>query len=380
MRLNVLDSLRGVFALMIVLLHTDMQSHLFYMDFVRNSDIFVDFFFVLSGFVISLSYMGKTGKRYALPEFMLRRTGRLWPLHMVVLVGFVLLVLIKALVAALGIFAADVPYTKVEITRFTIENIFLVQAFRNETVLWLNFPAWSISAEFWAYALFGVLCLAPLRWIPWLASLSGLIAFAALQGWVDFGFGAFVNYGLFRGICYFMLGHLCYLLWLKLRHLRLRAATGVEIGVVVLIVLQTIHAENEIVRMLMPLTFVLAILIFTFEGGVVSRLLSLKTFRILGDRSYSIYMIHALILNVVGLMVRMLERILGQDLYSANQMQEGTPMLIDFGAPWMMDIATLLLAIVVIWLSGFTYRYVEMPGQAWTNSRIVAWRLRREVG
>jgi len=377
MRLSVLDSLRGIFALMIVFLHIPMQSHFFYMDFVRNSGTFVEFFFVLSGFVISLSYMGKVGQRHALPEFMIRRTGRLWPLHMATLAGFVLLILIKALADMLGIFSADVLYSGPAITIFTIENIFLVHAFRSETVLWLNFPSWSISAEFWAYALFGLICLTSVRAIPWLAGLVAIAAFAVLRGWIDPGFGYFIGYGLWRGICFFMVGHLCYLVWLRIRHLRLPAATFAECAVVALIIVQTIHLDIPVVEILTPLTFALAILVFTFEGGMVSRILLFGPIRTLGERSYSIYMIHVLVLAVLGLLLRMIERLMGLSLQSANRSGEEAPKLVDFGSLWIMDIATLMLVAVVVWLAGFTYRWVEMPGQAWTNAWIKEWRAKR---
>lgn len=380
MRLSVLDSLRGIFALMIVFLHTAMQSHFYYMDFVRNSDTFVEFFFVLSGFVISLSYMGKVGQRHALPEFIIRRVGRLWPLHMAVLTGFVLLILIKVLADVLGLFSADASYTGLEITKFIIENIFLVQTFRNETVLWLNFPAWSISAELWSYALFGLICLAPFRAIPWLVALIGIVAFAFLRGWIEPGFGEFLGKGLFRGICFFMVGHLCYLVWLRIRHLTLPWATSVECAVLALIIIKTIYLDVPVVKILMPLTFSLAILVFTFEAGAVSRILLGAPMRTLGERSYSIYMIHIFVMSVLGLFIRLFERLIGVSLYSPNWTGIGIPMLLDLGSPWIMDIATLMLVAVVVWLAGFTYRYIEMPGQAWTRVLISRWRVRREAG
>ena len=363
---------------MIVFLHTVMQNHFFYMDFVRNSGTFVEFFFVLSGFVISLSYMGKVGQRHALPEFMIRRVGRLWPLHIAVLTSFVLLVLVKALADMLGVFSADTPYTGPEITNFIVENVFLVQAFRNETVLWLNFPSWSISAELWTYALFGLICLAPLRAIPWLAGLTGVATFAVLLGWIDPGFGHFLKYGLFRGICFFMVGHLCYLAWLRIRHLTLPGATLIECAMVALIIVQTIYLEMPVANMLMPLTFALAILVFTFEAGVVSQILSSVPMRTLGNRSYSIYMIHAFVMAVLGLIIRIFERLSGMSVNSPSRTGVNTQMLLDFGSPWIMDIAALMLVAVVVWLAGFTYRYIEMPGQAWANARIKAWRARCE--
>ena len=83
MRLVALDSLRGLCALMVALLHINSVSHISESSFVRQSWLFVDFFFVLSGFVIAFTYLDKIESKAALVEFAIRRFGRVWPLHAV---------------------------------------------------------------------------------------------------------------------------------------------------------------------------------------------------------------------------------------------------------------------------------------------------------
>lgn len=55
-RFAVLDSWRGLAACMVALFHLRVPSHLDGAALVRNASLFVDFFFVLSGFVITASY------------------------------------------------------------------------------------------------------------------------------------------------------------------------------------------------------------------------------------------------------------------------------------------------------------------------------------
>jgi peptidoglycan/LPS O-acetylase OafA/YrhL len=54
--LHKLESLRGVAACMVVLYHSPFNYGDGDVSFISNSYLFVDFFFVLSGFVMSLAY------------------------------------------------------------------------------------------------------------------------------------------------------------------------------------------------------------------------------------------------------------------------------------------------------------------------------------
>jgi peptidoglycan/LPS O-acetylase OafA/YrhL len=55
-RFVVLDSLCGVCALMVTLYHLNAYSVVKALPFFINAYLFVDFFFVLSGFVIATNY------------------------------------------------------------------------------------------------------------------------------------------------------------------------------------------------------------------------------------------------------------------------------------------------------------------------------------
>ena len=88
MHFRVLDSWRGVAALLVAIFHLNLYSALYPLDFIRNAYLFVDFFFVLSGFVITHSYAARLGTIEELGSFALKRFGRLWPLHVAVLLAF----------------------------------------------------------------------------------------------------------------------------------------------------------------------------------------------------------------------------------------------------------------------------------------------------
>jgi peptidoglycan/LPS O-acetylase OafA/YrhL len=86
-RLTTLDGLRGLAALAVVLLHC---SELFVLDWVpHNAYLAVDFFFLLSGYVLARGFERKLRQGWAI-DFLRRRLIRLYPLVVAgSLIGFV---------------------------------------------------------------------------------------------------------------------------------------------------------------------------------------------------------------------------------------------------------------------------------------------------
>src|SRR5260221_8607326 len=95
MRFAALDGWRGVAAMLGVLYHWPIYGHLYSNPALRNVYLFVDFFFVLSGFVISFAYADRITNPRAAIVFLFRRLGRLWPLHVAMLAVFIGLVLLN---------------------------------------------------------------------------------------------------------------------------------------------------------------------------------------------------------------------------------------------------------------------------------------------
>lgn len=88
-RLQSLQLFRGIAAIAVLLYHTGVISSLRYQiefagDFFKNCHIGVDFFFVLSGFIIFHSHRMDIGAPPRLPRYILKRFFRVWPLLAVV--------------------------------------------------------------------------------------------------------------------------------------------------------------------------------------------------------------------------------------------------------------------------------------------------------
>src|SRR5215469_11877968 len=88
-RFAALDGWRGICALLVALHHLSANGHFYAWPLVRNAWLFVDFFFVLSGFVIAYAYGGRLSDAHAIKDFALRRLFRLWPLHVAVLMALI---------------------------------------------------------------------------------------------------------------------------------------------------------------------------------------------------------------------------------------------------------------------------------------------------
>src|SRR6202012_2274261 len=77
-RFVALDSWRGICAVLVAMFHLSILGHIYYSPLVRHAFLFVDFFFVLSGFVITYAYTGELSTASNLRVFAIRRLGRVW--------------------------------------------------------------------------------------------------------------------------------------------------------------------------------------------------------------------------------------------------------------------------------------------------------------
>ena len=166
MRFVVLDSWRGICALLVVLMHFDGLWSFFEASFIQNSYLFVDFFFVLSGFVITHGYCDQITRVDDAMQFMVRRFIRLWPLHVALLAVFLMVELAALLLHPwIGDAYGRMPFTGSRDGASFVSNLLLLHAIGiHDEVTW-NYPSWSISAEFCTYLIFGLCVATARRWM-----------------------------------------------------------------------------------------------------------------------------------------------------------------------------------------------------------------------
>lgn len=155
-KLDSLTSLRFFAALWIVLFHARDQFNCLW-ELSRNI-VFsqaVTFFFVLSGFILAYVYPEMSSRQEKV-SYLLKRIGRIWPLHALCLIAIVLCL---PLGVQLEPKSLQYPYPLMFFT-----NLFLVQSWILGPQFYFSFnpPAWSLSNEIFFYGILPLL-LVPLN-------------------------------------------------------------------------------------------------------------------------------------------------------------------------------------------------------------------------
>jgi peptidoglycan/LPS O-acetylase OafA/YrhL len=373
-RFDVLDSWRGVAAIMVVLFHSQVASHIWPIPLVRAGEMFVDFFFVLSGFVIANAYAARIRSGSDLGRFMVLRIGRIFPLHLVMLLLFVAAECVKAVAPGAGD-PTDAAFSGSNVPGSIATNLVLLQAFHIHDTLTWNTPSWSISAEFFAYALFGLAAFVAGRRLWMFAAAAMALSFAVLLVLAPRGMESAHDFGVARALYGFSIGVVLQrfaiggladaraaLLAESGRRRRL-GWTVVELLAVVCVVLIVVEAHKTPMAYAAPIVFAFAVQVFAHEAGLVSKLLRQKFFLLLGTLSYSIYMIHMFVeirfVNVARLAGGLLDTDFLGDVAGRGRFGTG----IDLGNAFLGDLVILTILGSVVAISYFSYRFVEAPGR-----------------
>ena len=246
--------------------------------------IFVDVFFVISGFVIAYVYAERMRSLRDFGTFMQRRFGRLMPLHLATLA------VMAALYAVLLQLRVPLNTQPSLSARCLIEGALLVHAWIGCGGQPPNGVNWSISAEMAAYLLFPLLLItlrAPR--VARVAVLGALFAFAIwqLDGLVPLS----ESFSAWRAVPAFYLGMV---VWAERDAFAVPGWLGPAAIALALVTMLASFAlvPRPVIVMLAYLTAVSALLADT----VPVRSALIKRLAPLGQLTYSVYMLHALII------------------------------------------------------------------------------------
>jgi len=257
----------------------------------------VTFFFVLSGFVMYISYSGKIDFLYH--EYWVNRLARIFPIY------FIALLLVLAIRKFAGIDILSL-----------LLNLSLLHAWFSNYSLSYNVPSWSLSVEVFFYASFPLVLWLLKRYkfsmlrvisyalLIWLFTQVLLILVLSLNPFSlnPVGINHFVYYYPLSHFCSFILGVSgAYCVFEKMDYTRLGKILGylwIPLVVLVGVILNYQIYLFKNLKFSIPLgssfwapLFLMLIMSISVSKGTISRILSFKVLVVLGEASYSLYIL-----------------------------------------------------------------------------------------
>lgn len=361
-----LDGLRGVAALLVVWYHVfegfQFAGQKDIIDSVNHGYLAVDFFFILSGFVIGYAYDDRWGKTLTLGEFFRRRLIRLHPM-----------VVMGAVIGAISFFATgmerwDGTHATVTLTLLALLCSALMlpavpgmprEVRGNGEMFPLNGPCWSLFFEYIGNIIYALL----LRRLPTriLAVVSaalciGLTWFAVgnISGYGSIGVGWTIDTvnmcgGALRMLCPLTLGLLVSRLF---KPMKIRGAFWIcTIVLLCLFHVPSLSADGPVnwngVFEAVVIICVFPTLVWMAASGKTTDKVSQRVCKFLGDISFPLYIVHYPLMYVFYLWLIKTRQYTLQET-------------------WPVALLTVGCSIVLAWVC---MRYYDMPVRKWLRKR-----------
>jgi peptidoglycan/LPS O-acetylase OafA/YrhL len=322
----------------------------------------VDLFFILSGFVLTWNYLDRLGESWstrATLHFLWLRLARVWPVYLVTLH-------LAALWIIFTLNVGHVPSQEVDQLSAVsyVRQLLLVQLWFQpyfDGSSW-DGPAWSISAEWLAYLLFGVLVMVVFRmvratrarslmWLALAASLPPvLLLLATGQFYTPWSW-------LPRIVMQFTAGALACAAVRRLRlSERARRVAGylslfLLCAIVGLLYLLDAHPISGVRDSggVVDVLFVPLVMTLAIGAGTLPRALSLRLVVYGGQISFSLYMVHELVHTAWNWTAAQFELTLGGD--------EG-------------KVVVAVLLAIAVGAAMMLFHFVEEPGRRWMRRMV----------
>jgi peptidoglycan/LPS O-acetylase OafA/YrhL len=356
--------------LMVVMFHFSEGHHYSgwrVLDFLAaRGYLWVEFFFVLSGFILTHAYWPRLKDLLQRPgylAFLRARLIRLYPLHL-----FMLLLLL-AIVMGLRALAAQGGYLSIFDTKYHQDvsikgfwlSLFLVHAWNSMPSLTWNGVSWFVSVEFALCLLFPpLLWLAapspdsPKVWRGFALIAAGLAGLLALLFTSKHGLDITFHNGVLRGLSDFTIGVGMAVLFRRLKprdRLPDWGHSGLQLLLLSLLFYVVMHTGWSHTRMdiFTVLPLMALVLALAFDRGIIARLLQMRLPQIMGEWSYAIYLGQTAWLLAI--------RFFEQRLYPpADAIVLGTR----FSALiWWLE--PLCLVIICVLWGGLLAQFIELP-------------------
>ncbi|TYP83857.1 MULTISPECIES: acyltransferase family protein [Nitrosomonas] len=353
-------ALRGWAALMVVLVHfrsflhpsIDPDEVTF---FFAKGYLWVDFFFILSGFVLSYVYGIERPERRTFPEvthYLIARFARIYPLHFVSLIAVCLFFITGALInwgwggGFCCVFEDDLRSPE-----SLMANLFLIHAWGMFDFETWNRPSWSLSVEFFCYLGFAALLVMEGRGrklvlLAW--SCTAMLFYCFYLGTssdVDENF----RLSIIRAASAFLIGIMLFLKRETMSTVSDRWLTIIQITAGIMLLLALHFGITDVVS----IGLMAVIVLITWEDrGFLCKWLATRPLYTIGVFSFSIYMWHYLI-----------------KFAAQKDWESYTGLALQSSAAGSLLLITCMITLVIpiaIW----SHRLLEIPARRWITSQL----------
>jgi len=350
--------LRGTAALLVALYHInpDLIAPTGAGRFVGKGYLWVDLFFVLSGFLLAMNYADRFAGGWSLGawlDFLLHRLARIYPLYLALAAAS----LAYSLVLYGGLHAsAPPPALKLsEPARDVAANLLMVQSWGlGESI---DGVAWSLSTEWAAYLIFPLLTAVALFGRPRAALATALAAALVVgatatltlrdgayhSGPLDAYDGATLE-PLLRCLGGFMLGLVTFRLAQSPRAV---AIAGHDLSIAAALGLLVAGLAAGVHDLVIYPLFALLVLGLFGNRGYVGRIFACRPVYWLGVVSYSVYLLHPYLVAPRSALDVSLQGLLPE--------------------PWAELITSAAIYAVLLAASTLAYHAIEEPGRRWVR-------------
>jgi peptidoglycan/LPS O-acetylase OafA/YrhL len=317
----------------------------------------VGLFFILSGFILTYTYLGSSG-RLDKRRFWFSRFARIYPVYLLAL-------LIAAPVDIRSELSRQSAHALPELLASLLSTPFLLQAWIPQVALSWDAPSWSLSAEAFFYALFPFVAPRLMRLSVrraslvfvglWVAALTGPFVYdfifpnrVSAAGPTGDPWLLFVGYNPLARLPEFVLGIIVARLFLARPRDARPALNGILSGVVLAALLGLCLTVPNLPFLVVnnglfdPL-FALLVYGLATESGLIARVFSTRAIVFLGGASYALYLLHWPAIEM-----------LSRTVHLAGMSQ----LVLLFG-----------FAVSVIIAAAVTFRIVEQPARAALRTR-----------
>ena len=356
MRVSKLDGLRGILCLIVVLYHFSpvLVPRIIYDNiFLRQSRCFVDFFFVLSGYVITVNYDAAINNTNEFISYVKKRFIRIYPLLL-----FTTIVVLFYEIIYNNVLLQFIKPEHQSPTSNLLLRTFDTLLFTSSTPILgaefgMNIPSWSVSSEMISYLVFGVVALFSFGKYRSLFVLL-IILLALTYSFYTKQYFSTSSFGFIRGLICFNLGYFVY----KLAEYPFKIHNYTEILIFAALVMvlyqlsqiESIPGQELYGLFVVPLFFSAVVLILLKTDGIVSKILETKPFRFLGKLSYSIYLNHIVVIYIFPDFVFLLLK------------------AVNIKPNMLTNVTTILCCFAIILIgSSYTQKLVEVKGSKFLN-------------